>query len=25
MDCAELQHEYSEVWQRLTKNFRTDE
>jgi homogentisate 1,2-dioxygenase len=22
MDCAELQHEYAEVWQGLTKNFR---
>jgi len=24
MDCAELQHEYSEVWQGLKKNFRTE-
>ena len=24
MDCAELQHEYSEVWQGLKKNFRKD-
>jgi homogentisate 1,2-dioxygenase len=24
MDCAELQHEYSEVWQGLKKNFGTE-